>query len=62
MPIPSQMLGAPKKGRGSDEDWWIISWSPQSIVKQGGTLVCLPGLILNFGIGPELSTWGNSGQ
>lgn len=62
MPIPSRMLGAPKKGRGSDADWWIISWSPQSIVKQGGTLVCLPGLILNFGAAPELSTWGNSGQ
>lgn len=62
MPIPSRMLGAPKIGLGSDEDWWIISWSPRSIVKQGGTLVCLPGLILNFGMGPELSTWGNSGQ
>jgi len=46
LPIPTLVLDLP--GRGTDEDWWITAWSPQSIVKKGGNLVCVPGLISTF--------------
>jgi glycosyltransferase involved in cell wall biosynthesis len=46
LPIPTPVLDLP--GRGTDEDWWITAWSPQSIVKQGGSLVCVPGLVSTF--------------
>ncbi len=46
LPIPTPVLDLP--GRGTDEDWWITAWSPQSIVKQGGNLVCVPGLVSTF--------------
>jgi glycosyltransferase involved in cell wall biosynthesis len=42
LPIPTP---ATLPGRGTDEDWWITAWSPRSIVKQGGHLVCVPGLV-----------------
>jgi glycosyltransferase involved in cell wall biosynthesis len=44
LPIPTPAL----PGRGTDEDWWITAWSPNSIVKQGGNLVCVPGLVSTF--------------
>ena len=46
LPIPTPVLDLP--GRGTDEDWWITAWSPHSIVKQGGNLVCVPGLVSTF--------------
>ena len=64
MPIPTPYLGAPKPdrgkiGQGADEDWWITAWSPQSIVKRGGYVVCIPGLVSTF-CDPEESTWQNT--
>lgn len=61
MPIPNPYLGAPKPdrgkpGQGADEDWWLLSWSPKSIVKRGGYIVCVPGLCETDGFG-ENSTW-----
>lgn len=49
LPIPTPYIGAPKRdkgkpGQGSDEDWWLISWSPNSIVKKGGYIVSIPNL------------------
>ncbi|MBW4517543.1 MAG: glycosyltransferase [Timaviella obliquedivisa GSE-PSE-MK23-08B] len=46
LPIPTPVLDLP--GQGTDEDWWITAWSPYSIVKQGGNLVCVPGLVNTF--------------
>ncbi len=54
LPIPTPYLNAPKpnqpqlKTGGIDEDWWITAWSPRSIVKQGGYVICLPGLVSRF--------------
>ena len=61
MPIPNPYVGAPKPdrgkpGQGSDEDWWLFSWSPQSIVKRGGYIVSIPGLCATE-LNPEFSTW-----
>ncbi len=61
LPIPNPYVGAPKKdrgkpGQGSDEDWWLMSWSPNSIVKKGGYVVCVPNLCLTEATG-DLSTW-----
>jgi glycosyltransferase involved in cell wall biosynthesis len=46
LPIPTPLIDLP--GRGTDEDWWITAWSPQSVVKQGGNLICVPGLVSTF--------------
>jgi glycosyltransferase involved in cell wall biosynthesis len=46
LPIPTPTLDLP--GQGTDEDWWITAWSPNSIVKKGGNLVCVPGLVSTF--------------
>jgi glycosyltransferase involved in cell wall biosynthesis len=46
LPIPTPPLDLP--GRGTDEDWWITAWSPNSIVKKGGSVVCVPGLVSTF--------------
>lgn len=46
LPIPTPVLDLP--GRSTDEDWWVTAWSPHSIVKQGGNLVCVPGLVSTF--------------
>jgi glycosyltransferase involved in cell wall biosynthesis len=46
LPIPTPVIDLP--GRGTDEDWWITAWSPNSIVKQGGSLLCVPGLVSTF--------------
>ena len=65
MPIPTPYLGAPKQnkgnplGQGSDEDWWITAWSPQSITKRGGYITCVPDLIKTFCLTAQESTWGN---
>ncbi len=61
LPIPNPYLGAPKEdrgkpGQGADEDWWLLSWSPKSIVKRGGFVVSVPGLCRSDGFG-EHSTW-----
>jgi glycosyltransferase involved in cell wall biosynthesis len=64
LPIPTPYLGAPKPdrgkpGQGADEDWWITAWSPNSITKRGGYVVCVPGLVRTFNPDAETSTWGN---
>lgn len=69
MPIPTPYLGAPKinnpqafqgcKGKGADEDWWIGTHSPRSIVAQGRHIIVIPGLVRTFVTKPEDSTWGN---
>jgi hypothetical protein len=61
MPIPNPYVGAPKPdkgkpGQGSDEDWWLFSWSPKSILKRGGYIVCIPNLC-STDMNPDLSTW-----
>lgn len=59
LPIPTPYLNAPKpndatpyKG-GTDEDWWITTWSPDSVAKQGGYVVCLPDLVSVFDPAPK---------
>lgn len=43
LPIPTP---PPTDTRNAiDEDWWITAWSPHSIAKQGGYVVCVPGLV-----------------
>jgi glycosyltransferase involved in cell wall biosynthesis len=64
LPIPTPYLGAPKPdqgkpGQGADEDWWITAWSPNSIVKRGGYVVCVPGLVSTFDLAGNQSTWHN---
>jgi hypothetical protein len=64
LPIPTPYLGAPKTdrgkpGQGADEDWWITAWSPQSVTKQGGYVVCVPDLVTTFYPDADASTWGN---
>ncbi|HFS67574.1 MAG TPA: glycosyltransferase [Flavobacteriia bacterium] len=61
MPIPNPYVGAPKPdkgkpGQGADEDWWLFSWSPKSIVKRGGYVVSIPNLC-STDMNPDLSTW-----
>jgi len=61
MPIPNPYPGAPKAdrgkpGQGADEDWWLFSWSPKSIVKRGKYIVSIPHLC-ETDMNPELSTW-----
>ncbi len=63
IPIPTAYLGAPKKncgrgGIGAEEDHWITAWSPNSIVKQGRYVTCVPGLVRTFATNPVDSTWG----
>lgn len=68
MPIPTPYLGAPKHnqgnppGQGSDGDWWITTWSPQSITKRGGYITCVPGLIKTLCLTAQESTWGNPNE
>jgi hypothetical protein len=63
LPIPTPYLGAPKPhgglpGQGSDEDFWVTCWSPRSIVKRGGWVTCVPGLVRTFAPEEAHSTWG----
>ena len=63
LPIPNPYLGAPKRdkgkpGQGSDADWWLLSWSPKSIIKRGGYIIAIPGLV-KTDMDPELSTWAD---
>jgi predicted O-methyltransferase YrrM len=66
LPIPTAYFRAPKRFpdmplRGADEDWWIVQWSPHSVVKQGMYVTVLPGLVrTTTGLSIE-STWGNPG-
>lgn len=65
MPIPTWYLGAPKpgggrRGEGSNADWWITSWSPRCVVKQGLHIVCVPGLVRHFAHEADASTWHRS--
>ncbi len=58
LPVPSMYLGAPKPGRGGPgADWWITGWAPRSATKQGGNLVCVPGLVRHITPNASSSTW-----
>lgn len=65
MPIPARELGAPKRvpgdvrGLGSNVDWWVVNWAPKSVVKQGGYIPCVPGLVRSFLWRKEDSCWNN---
>lgn len=54
LPIPTPYLNAPKPNNphprtgGIDEDWWITAWAPESVVKRGGYVVCVPDLVTPF--------------
>jgi len=66
LPIPTAYFQAPRRWpgaplRGADEDWWIALWSPHSVVKQGGYVAVLPGLVRTTTVFPAESTWGNPG-
>ena len=68
MPIPTRTLGAPKRttddpsvrGVGSNVDWWIYRDCPNSVVAQGGHVVCVPGLVRTFYSQAKDSTWNNA--
>jgi glycosyltransferase involved in cell wall biosynthesis len=57
LPIPTPDLKENRSERGTEEDWWITAWSPQSITKRGGYVICVPGLIRTVD-DPEDSSWG----
>jgi glycosyltransferase involved in cell wall biosynthesis len=63
LPIPTPYLNHPKphqavfEGAGVDEDWWITAWSPHSITKRGGYVVCIPDLVAQFDPSPESKTY-----
>lgn len=65
LPIPTPYLGAPKPdggqfpGQGAEEDWWIGSYAPRSIVKTGGFIAAVSGLVANRGL--DRSTWAPQG-
>jgi hypothetical protein len=66
LPIPTPYFQAPKSWpgvpqRGSDEDWWIAQWGPNSVVKQGKYVAALPGLVRTTTSAAEDSTWKNPG-
>jgi glycosyltransferase involved in cell wall biosynthesis len=60
LPIPTPKLSERDRsiGRGTEEDWWITAWSPKSVVKQGGYVICVPGLVRTFEDEKEEATWG----
>jgi hypothetical protein len=65
LPIPTAYLGAPKStgglfpGHGSDSDFWINSWAPNSSLKRCGALLVVPGLVTSFAKGAVQSSWAN---
>lgn len=65
LPIPTPYLNAPKpnqdhlKPGGIDEDWWITAWSPRSIAKQGGYVICVPDLVSSFDPVSQLTVSSN---
>lgn len=48
LPIPTPDITRLTCGRGTEEDWWITAWSPHSITKRGGYVICVPGLVRTF--------------
>jgi glycosyltransferase involved in cell wall biosynthesis len=44
LPIPTPYWAA-KGDKATDADWWITAWSPNSILKKGGYVACVPGLV-----------------
>lgn len=68
MPIPTRALHAPfvppgtakgSRGYGSEVDHWITHRAPQSIVKQGGHVLCVPGAVRTFLFRAADSCWRN---
>lgn len=67
LPIPTAYFQAPRPcpgapRRGADEDWWIVQWSPRSIVKQCKYVAVLPGLARTTAVLASESTWDNPGM
>lgn len=62
LPIPTPRLPKPDDlpayPDGTDENGWITAWSPHSIIKQGGYVVCIPGLVQSFDPAPK--QWATS--
>ncbi len=61
LPIPNPYIGAPKpnlgkQGQGSDADWYLLSWSPNSIVKKNKYIIAIPNL-LTTDMSADKSTW-----
>lgn len=62
LPVPTVYAGAPHRqspipGQGADEDFWIGSWAPNSVLKKGRHIVVVPGLVRTFYLDGEGSTW-----
>jgi hypothetical protein len=67
LPIPTNDLGTPRrngqgKGIGSNVDWWIVRDAPNSIQKNGGAIVCVPGLVRSFLWMGKDSCWNNTAK
>ncbi|WP_088890481.1 glycosyltransferase [Leptolyngbya ohadii] len=45
IPTPTPPGAEEETLTATDENGWITTWSPQSIVKRGGYVVCVPGLV-----------------
>ncbi|GAB4375920.1 MAG: hypothetical protein Kow00121_22220 [Elainellaceae cyanobacterium] len=57
LPIPTPYQASDKNGdkvsdRNTDADWWITAWAPESIVKRGGFVACVPDLISQINTAP----------
>jgi glycosyltransferase involved in cell wall biosynthesis len=60
LPIPTPPLTESEvaAGRGTEEDWWITAWSPQSVVKRGKYTICVPGLVRTVDDPVDEEVWG----
>lgn len=53
LPIPTLYSEAAfQAGQNSDADWWVTAWSPNSVVKRGGHVVCVPNLVTVLEVPP----------
>jgi glycosyltransferase involved in cell wall biosynthesis len=48
IPTPDRFALQENDGRGTDEDWWITAWAPQSVTKRGGYVACVADLVTPF--------------
>jgi glycosyltransferase involved in cell wall biosynthesis len=50
IPTPNRAEHIDQAAAATDEDWWITAWAPKSIAKQGGYIICAPGLVNQFDV------------
>jgi hypothetical protein len=67
LPIPTYLLGAPKKmtrgkGVGSNVDWWIVRDAPNSLEARHQKILCVPNLVRCFLWKGEDSCWNNTSK